>query len=86
MYVVERGGRTSPSTREAIAGMLSISTMYLNGGGEGSSSINHKDRSKKRKHHQTPSPVEQLEEIEKVHQDDDFSKLIQIFHKNIHLS
>lgn len=81
-FVVDRGGRTSPSTREAIAGMLSISTMYLNGGGgEGSSSSSHKDRSKKRKHHQTPSPVEQLEEIEKVHQDDDFSKLNWICHK-----
>ncbi|KAG8320787.1 Lsd1/2 complex PHD finger containing protein Phf2 [Homalodisca vitripennis] len=63
-------GRTSPSTREAIAGMLSISRMYLGGGGESSSSLSSTPRSKKKKHH-LPT-VEEVEDMEKVHQDDDF--------------
>ncbi|XP_054280109.1 histone lysine demethylase PHF8-like [Macrosteles quadrilineatus] len=63
-------GRTSPSTREAIAGMLSISRMYQPEG-EASSSHHHgSSRSKKRKHH-TPHNDE-VEDMDKVHQDDDF--------------
>lgn len=67
----DRSGRTSPSTREAIAGMLSISRMCMGGSGESGSSISSSSRSKKKKH---KLPVEDVEDIEKVHQDDDFSK------------
>lgn len=69
MRTVHRNGRTSPSTREAIAGMLSISRMCI--GDRGESSLSSISRSKKKKHKLT---VEEVEDIEKVHQDDDFSK------------
>lgn len=66
-----RSGRTSPSTREAIAGMLSISRMCVGETSESGSSLSSTPRSKKKKHKLS---VEEMEDIEKVHQDDDFSE------------
>lgn len=59
-----RSGRTSPSTQEAIAGMLSISQTYVQ------PSRGHNQR----KYVGSSSPLPEDDNINNVHQDEDYSK------------
>lgn len=66
-------GRTSPSTREAIAGMLSISRVYMGDNTVGG--LNPADASvpRTKRKRPPPPPVDDFEDnMDKVHQDDDF--------------
>lgn len=61
-------GRASPSTREAIAGMLSFSEQCY------STTSNSTSKSTKiTKVHTSEDDDQSIENIDKVHQDDDFS-------------
>lgn len=68
----ENSGRTSPSTQEAIAGMLSISQTYVQPG-----------RSSRSKKTRTFSLSEE-DDLNNVHQDDDYSKTSSLLAINIY--
>lgn len=60
-----RTGRTSPSTREAIAGMLSISQTYVQP---------NRNAANQKKYLSTP-PSSPDDNLSNVHQDEDYSKI-----------
>lgn len=64
MFFFARSGRTSPSTQEAIAGMLSISQTYVQ------PSRGHNQR----KYASSSSPLPEDDTLNNVHQDEDYSK------------
>jgi hypothetical protein len=66
-----RSGRASPSTREAIAGMLSISRVFMN---DHSSSKEEVTSPRIRKRKTLHFADDYGENIDKVHQDDDYSE------------
>lgn len=65
-------GRASPSTREAIAGMLSFSEQCYST----TSSTTKSPRSTRTQRSHVDDDDQSIENIDKVHQDDDFSMYI----------
>lgn len=68
IYFSDNNGRASPSTQEAIAGMLSISQTYLQGNKANSRSL--------RKYSASPPPEEG--NLNNVHQDEDYGNQFKI--------
>lgn len=65
--------RASPSTREAIAGMLSISEQCYSAESE---NPKKPGKSTRKVHYEDDEDDQSIENIDKVHQDDDFSTSI----------
>lgn len=64
IYYFSSSGRTSPSTQEAIAGMLSISQTYVQP---------NRSSANQRKNANSASPLPEEDELNNVHQDEDYS-------------
>lgn len=75
-YKITRSDRASPSTREAIAGMLSFSTHCYSTKAKNCSKVSNLTSVKLECSNQKNENALLLENLEKVHQDEDFSKYL----------
>ena len=75
VFTVRSSGRASPSTREAIAGMLSISRAFM----PDHSSSKEEMASPRLRRKKIQFSDDYGENIDKVHQDEDYSKYVESY-------